>query len=338
MQVDHPWTLIWEAPMALASWGLYHSIRAVIGLLYRRYLSRNPVLSSQWRILSGQTLQQPLSLPVLMTTGPRWNTHAIIGTLGPFPVQGPISLDLPTLQQAAPSWVVVAYRYPDYATIQSWDSVQDLPQGPELRLDLPPGRYTLGLRYYLSGDRPIFPAVQVDGQLLCPATPAPDQPNAFYATLAERSNSFYRALHGYIYTLLRWRPYLPEAWVRREFLPVGAPDTRFVFDYIRCHDRLEIRIDLAVQAAYLLFLTRYNRASFPIASQQLSQPGWEDNGNQAGFYALRIRPRTAAAAAQLEQLRVQQGHRAGATWLQIGKVADYTDRLPPDPSLPSGQP
>ena len=78
--------LLWELPLALLSFGFYRANRLLISRLYRRFQSRLGSRATRWRLLNRTTLAMPISLPVLMTTGPRWNTHALIGTLGPLNV------------------------------------------------------------------------------------------------------------------------------------------------------------------------------------------------------------------------------------------------------------
>ena len=66
----------------------------IVGNLYTAYLAINKKQASTWRVLSAETLKSPLSLPVLMTKAPRWNNHAIIGTLGPFKVEDSLGVNL----------------------------------------------------------------------------------------------------------------------------------------------------------------------------------------------------------------------------------------------------
>ena len=54
-------------------------------------------------MLSADTLNIPIILPVLMTKGPRWNTHGIIGTLGPFPIESTLTVNLDQAQRSAQS-------------------------------------------------------------------------------------------------------------------------------------------------------------------------------------------------------------------------------------------
>ena len=73
--------LVWEIPLALLSLLFYKVMKFIIGNLFTIYLAVNKNKASQWRVLSQETLDSALSLPVLMTKGPRWNTHARINCL-----------------------------------------------------------------------------------------------------------------------------------------------------------------------------------------------------------------------------------------------------------------
>ena len=83
------------------------------------FCSVNKKKASQWRVLSQKMIDAPLILPVLMTKGPRWNTHAVIGTLGPFKVAEAIAINVATANKSSGSWIAVVYSFPSYKTITS---------------------------------------------------------------------------------------------------------------------------------------------------------------------------------------------------------------------------
>ena len=62
---------------------------------------------------------------VLMTKAPRWNTHAIIGTLGPFMVENDLSLEVASANNSAKSWFAIFYSFPNYDTIDTIASKVD---------------------------------------------------------------------------------------------------------------------------------------------------------------------------------------------------------------------
>ncbi len=140
--------LLWEIPLALTSFVFYKVMKFVIGNLFTVYLAVDKKKALQWRVLSQKTINAPLVLPVLMTKGPRWNTHAIIGTLGPFAVQETIEIDVATANQSSRSWIAVVYSFPGYKTITSIESEKIDSDLPWHTIELPTGKYSLGVRYY----------------------------------------------------------------------------------------------------------------------------------------------------------------------------------------------
>ncbi|MEB3322461.1 MAG: DUF6208 family protein [Synechococcaceae cyanobacterium] len=295
--------LLWEVPLALLSWGFFRINRALIAFLYQRYLDRDARRGLTWRLLSEATLRIPVSLPVLMTKGPRWNTHAAIGTLGPLAVSGSLEIRTGDATRGAESWTVVVYRYPDFATFCELHSLEPSHQEEWTRLDLPAGRYSLGVRYYGLRPRPAMPAVRIDGREAVAAEPVPAGVNDVYAHLAGRTNPYYRALHHYVHTLLRLRSLLPAALVRREYLPVGDPCTSFRYDWFPAGTELEVEASPSLARTHRIYLTVYNRASLPVHSAEIEAPPQGPARRRtsvfphAGFYLIRLRPRLAEAPA-----------------------------------------
>ncbi|NEP76565.1 DUF6208 family protein [Okeania sp. SIO2G5] len=283
---------VWELPLAIASWLFFRVMRFIIGNLYTLFLLINREKSQQWRVFSPEVLNAVLSLPVLMTKGPRWNTHAVIGTAGPIKVEKRLSLNLQTIQSSAGSWTAAVYSYPGYRTVGNLGSLQVKDGSAEWEsIDLSSGYYTIGLRYYDRQPTFTMPVVQADGVEVIPAQAVDPVVNQVYETLKERDNWFYRSLHYYVYTILRLRQWLPAGWVRREFLPVGAPETRFEYGAIAHQQSLNISLHPTLIGQYNIYLTRYNRASFPLDWMQLREATYDQPMQEDGFYLLRIRPK-----------------------------------------------
>lgn len=288
--------LIWELPLSLLSWLFFKINKSLIGLLYQQYLSRNLTRGVTWRMLSAETLKIPIILPVLMTKGPRWNTHGVIGTLGPFPIESRLTIDLTQAQKSAESWTVVIYRYPDYATITQLSWLQSKAEQNDGNVTLPKGNYSLGIRYYGLSDQAVMPTVTFDHGEPLAGIEVPENTNEFYDYLSDRGNCYYLALHYYIFTLLRLRDRLPESWVRAEYLPVGDPDTTFLYDCFNSGESLRVQVNPLILNDYWVYLTAYNRASLPIlstamtAADQTTSPFTED-----GYYLFRLRPQSSKA-------------------------------------------
>jgi hypothetical protein len=283
--------LLWELPLALLSVGFYRANRLLISRLYRRFQSRLGSRATRWRLLNRATLAMPISLPVLMTTGPRWNTHALIGTLGPLNVEESLSIRTSTCLRSAASWTAVVYRFPDFFTLTQLSSLAADAREDWSRVDLPSGRYILGIRYYGLADQPQMPEVRVDGLLTTESADTPSTTNEVYADLDRRTNPYYHFLHFYIFTLLRLRELFSPQLVRSEFLPVGDPDTEFRYGLVLARHRLVLQMTPGALAGRRIFFTAYNRASLPVLSEEITEPGWTSPCFSAdGYYLFRIRP------------------------------------------------
>jgi hypothetical protein len=317
---------LWEIPLALFSFVFYKIAKFIIGNLYTIYLAINRKIGSRWRILSQELIDSPLSLPVLMTKAPRWNTHAIIGTLGPFFVEEYLELDLVAANNSADSWIAIFYSFPEYQTITMIESEKINTDDILYKLPLKSGKYTIGLRYYNTKEEIILPAIKVDNIGCIEATKISLTINNFYKDLARYSNWFYLALHYYIFTVLKLRQYLPESFVKYEYLPVGATDTFFAYDYLAKDKKLHLQILPEFFSEYELYLSFYNRASFPIAWFKLDKLDVfkdsfiYDKHQENLSYLVRIRHKTLAASDFLDRLSVTYNYDKGCQYLNICKI------------------
>ena len=286
-------SFLWSIPLAILSFLFYKITKFIIGNLFTIYLAINKDKASQWRVLSQETIDSPLTLPVLMTKGPRWNTHAIIGTLGPFTVEKSISLDLESANNSARSWIAVIYSFPSYKTITSIKSDRVNPQDKWFNLELKPGKYSFGLRYYNWLDNINMPAIKVDDRELTSSLAVPQDINKFYHNLIEAKNWFYSSLHYYIFTILKLRKWLPESFVRNEYLPVGAPDTFFAYNYLDPEQTLQIEFTPEIINNFNIYFTFYDRSSLPLSWCQIDEEKYIlPPTEKQGYYLLRIRPTT----------------------------------------------
>jgi hypothetical protein len=288
---------LWEIPLAILSFIFYKIMKLAIGILYTIYLAVNQEKASQWRFFSQKMIAAPLILPVLMTKGPRWNTHAVIGTLGPFKVKQEIALDIESANNSARSWIAVIYSFPTYKTIASLESNKINCNGKWYSVKLKPGKYSLGIRYYNRSNNLQLPAIKVDGNNFVKTQPMPSDVNNFYYDLIQAKNWFYSSLHYYIFTILKLRNILPESFIRSEYLPVGAPDTFFAYNYLEKQQKLQLDIDAEIVNNCTIYFTLYDRSSLPlnwsqIATTQYNLAAPETNG----YYLLRIRPKPELSA------------------------------------------
>jgi hypothetical protein len=317
-------TLLWEIPLALLSFLFYKVMKFILGNLFILYLAIDKEKASQWRVLSADNLKSPLSLPVLMTKGPRWNTHAIIGTLGPFEVKQSITLDLESANHSARSWIAVVYSFPDYKTIASIESGKNSMEEKWTSLPLKPGKYTLGLRYYHWGDRVNLPAIKIDEKEFVKSQSVSSDVNHFYHQLIAQKNWFYLWLHYYVFTLLRLRRWFPDSFVKGEYLPVGAPDTKFIYGYLKKNQSLQIVIDALIIDHYDVYLTLYDRSSLPLSWCQIQQENLLANPIASnGFYLLRIRPQSPSSELGSDRLSIKSQINEGDLLTQHLKI--YSD-------------
>ena len=289
--------LVLEIFLASLSFLFYKGMKFIIGNLFIIYLTFNKKQASRWRVLSDKMLKSPLILPVLMTKGPRWNTHAIIGTLGPFKVKEEIAIDLESANNSAASWIAVVYSFPGYKTITSIESDKINSDSKWHSIKLPSGKYSFGLRYYNRRDKIVLPEVKIDNQEFCSNVPVPSDINSFYHDLIQAKNWFYLSLHYYIFTILKLRKSLPESFVKREYLPVGAPDTVFIYNYLDKSQALHIDFAPEVINNCNIYFNLYDRSSLPLSWCQIDTPQYQLPAPQSNsYYLLRIRPKPLSSA------------------------------------------
>ncbi|MEL6580951.1 MAG: DUF6208 family protein [Cyanobacteria bacterium J06621_12] len=283
--------LLWEIPVSLLSWLFNKVIKLVIGILFTIYLALNKSKAKQWRVLSAKMIKAPLILPVMMTKGPRWNTHAVIGTLGPFKVKKAIAFNTAIANQSARSWIAVVYSFPRYKTVTSLTS-ESVSSNTWQEIELPAGKYSLGVRYYNRADTINYPEIKVDGEPLVESYTVPADINNYYYDLITSKNWFYSSLHYYIYTILKLRNYLPESFVRNEYLPVGAPDTHFAYNYLDPHQTLQIATAPEVVEQFDIYFTLYDRSSLPLSWCIITETEYTlPPQDTKGYFLLRIRPK-----------------------------------------------
>ncbi len=282
--------IIVDLLLALLSYVFAKVYKFIIGNLYTLYLVFNKKKANQWRVIDNELVKSNLNLAVLMTKAPRWNTHAIIGTLGPFSVANSVSIELKSPQNSAQSWIAIFYSFPSYKTTTWVESNQVNYSENYHSLSLKSGKYTIGLRYYNYYDNLVLPAIKVDGQELTSFKQIPNNSNEFYETLIDRKNWLFLALHYYIYTVLRWQKFLPPSFVQNEFLPVGATDTKFYYDYLDKNEFIQLNTDEDSLNKYDIYVTLYDRSSLPVSSFQLTNI--QENSvalKNKGYYLIRVR-------------------------------------------------
>lgn len=285
--------ILWEFPLSALSFLFSRILRATLQVLVQFYGASRNTQNPQWQIVSAAFLAGPIKLLWAMSRA-RWNLHAIIGIAGPFEVENSLSLDLQALHQSAPSWTVVVYGLPSYKTLTSISSLTVLnPEGWE-SIDLQPGRYLLGLRYYHWADTITLPAVKVDQTAILERQSllAPADINGFYRTLIQRQNLIHIGLNYYVFNLLRYRRWLSQSFVEQVFLPVPNPETQFYYGAMRPGESLQIDLDSALTTTHDLYFSLYNRTCFaldwyPITTANSQTPPTHTKS----IYIIRVHPK-----------------------------------------------
>jgi hypothetical protein len=254
--------------------------------------------ATAWRILDGAVVREPFHLLALMTTAPRWNTHALIALAGPLQVERGLRIHAATAARSAPAWTVVVHAEPDLRIVASTGSVStsDTSSGaPWQAVELAPGRYRLVLRYYRWSGPAELPAIEVDGVPTVDSQEVPAGANDFYHDLAKRRSLLYTGMHSYIRTLLRYRRWLPRSFVEREYLPAGNPQTTFSYGLLEAGTRLTIRMHNGLRDTHDAYFTGYNRASLPVLWYPLTEREHViAHVPVNGSYLIRVHPRTPA--------------------------------------------
>lgn len=267
--------ILWQLPLAFASFIFHRVVKFAMRGLIKLHDARNRGEARKWLLLA-DLVARPAAMPVIMTTGPRWNTHAIIATLSPVSVNKTLEIDVASAERSARSWTIVVCTYPEQRTVTSVGTLASPFPNGTAQLQLAPGKYWLGLRYYEWKDDVELPAVRADGRTVSESLAVPADANGFYRDLQKKnSNLFYVALHYYVFVLLRYRIWFPQKFVEREFLPLGNPETNFYFGALRQGERLNISFAPRLSDGWNVLLTLYDTGSFPIASEHIRKSGYE---------------------------------------------------------------
>ncbi len=281
-----------QLPLAIGSFIFFKFTRQLMRgfvALHSRFRRKQP---AAWRLVSSDLLKVPLSLTVMMTKAPRWNTHAQIAMAGPVDIASEFEIECEEGDSAGDAWSLVLYRLQD-KTEQRLSPDNGGVSAGRYGLSTRPGRYTLVMRCYDFEDNVRFPIVRVDGRKCVDACEFSADLNSFYRDLRSRSNGFYKALNYYVYSMLKFSAYLPDAFIKSEYLPVGDPGNGFFFGTARAYTALQISVKRGVLDSFNVYFTLYDRASFPVDWRRISSQLVVTPVNEKkGFYLIRLRPKS----------------------------------------------
>ena len=286
--------LCWEIPLAFLSLIFFKSVRLSIRSLVNIATNSNKKKVYKWLVFSEELLKKPLILPSLLTTGPRWNPHAIAAGAGPFTVKESLAIEISSCVASAQSWSIGIYKFPEAKAVKYIASHGSNFQEQWHELTLEPGKYTLGLRYYNWYDEVSLPAINVDDNpIINTESVNGGNVNNYFQNLTERDNLFYRCLNYYIFTLLICHKWLPKELVRKEYLPVGDPNNEFIYGFIYKNYSLSLTLNSLLFANYDVYLTMYNRSSLPITFCQIDVEKYTTPVIETdAFYLLRLRSKS----------------------------------------------
>lgn len=291
-----------EIPLAIGSFIFFKAIKVVLRAFVALINRVRRGKATAWRVVSGELIKKPLMLPVFMTKAPRWNTHAIIGMAGPLAVKSSIAVNVAQATSSATAWCLVVQ--PLGAGRESRISSLDEEKGVTWKsTHLPPGYYMLVMRYYGQSAQASLPAIKVDEQEIVDTRQIDENNNQFYGALRQRKNWFYLSLNYYVFTMLRFLDWLPNDFVTREYLPAGDPGMKFKYGAIRRGAALKVTLQKELLNAYDVYLSLYDRASFPVQWQRIEDEEYtsvvlEENG----YYLMRLLLKPGVSEEPIDQL------------------------------------
>lgn len=262
-------SLVWEIPLAIASRFLFLCARFFLRRIARLHFRLAKQDASRWQLLGEDLFRHSLALPVIMTEGPRWNTHAVIGRVGPLSVRQSLAVQTSLADASAQAWTIVVYSFPDHRTVATLRPGSPAAGDGWTSTPLFEGRYCLILRYYEPSPAARLPAVTVDGQPHVSSLSVPDNTNEFYQRLSGRRSFFYTWLHYHAFVALKYRRWLPREFIERMYLPVGNPETQFRYGALAESDGMQISIARGCLDAFDVYITIYDLASFPLVWKRL---------------------------------------------------------------------
>jgi hypothetical protein len=185
-------------------------------------------------------------------------------------VERSLSVDLSAALPFAAMWTLVIYDSARLRTVAAIDSAGVAIDHKRVGCTLPPGNYAVILRCYDPPPGAVLPPIKVDGAVRVPPRALTVDASYYLEGLRDRRSIFYGCLHYHVYAMLRCRRFLPEEFVRRNFLPVGNPETTFLYGAIDRGMVLKIECPGGIQGGHRLYLTSYNYASFPVSWTEIS--------------------------------------------------------------------
>ena len=126
--------------------------------------------------------------------------------------------------------------------------------------------------------------------------------NQFYKQLHERKNWFYSCLNYYVYTMLRFRQWLPGSFVEKQYLPAGDAGMNFKYGDLGQGMALQMNIKADLLSVYDVFFTQYDRASFPVYWQKITdQEVTTPVSKKSGYYLIRLLQKSGITSISIDE-------------------------------------
>lgn len=276
-----------DLPLLLAGWVsfvLYKPLNWSIRSLLNLKAGLGRAKEAHWIGLS-ELIARPVGIPFLMITAPRWNCHAIMAITDPFEVDSIISLDTRILKRCAEAFSLVMYP-PDGP---AFSIPFDQGQNPRTEWRVRKGRYRIGARYYGPCAAPEFPEIFSDGAIAVRGRLLKDERQRYQSQLESirnRTSWIYGLLHFYIHVFMRLGVGSPS-FLKREFLPVGNPDTEFEFGAVTQGAMIQVNQAPPNEEADV-YVTLYNRCSFPVDWWKAEVFPFQQQASCNGYYLVRM--------------------------------------------------
>ena len=261
-----------ELPLCVLSYMYYCAMQRAllpIGAKMRINLAKDKWTDSLYEKLANGKMD-PKTLVGALLFGPRWNTHTNVNALAIMPKGRKTVLTVENIKTPGFSWQIVAYgNHMNRETIAKCGKLAgggDTFEFPVETAAPYPTQFSLYIRLYLfDGVKEVtLPKIWMDGELLNPEpTTFSKDKLAFNYELRAQEKKHHLALHYYMYTVLCFRRFFTEYFVRWQYLPVGNPETQWLYGPVFMDYALNFKIDKTILEDHLVFCSVYSRASMP---------------------------------------------------------------------------
>jgi len=288
-----------EAPLALLSYVLYQTTKFFVLPMMSSFEAARRGVDETWVDKLHENIEDPGRIPRLtvfaaICWAPRWNTHTNVHVLWLMdPPEGEATFEVENVRQRGFSWQVIFYD----GRQQTLGSIASSPTGGEwLALTLrTAGALQLTIRPYLFDGcaSATLPRVRMNGVEVTRGAPVVFKRErlGFNARLkGAYETPLHWALQWHTYVLLCCRSMVSAEAVRAIYLPVGNPETQWLYGATQQGYSLRFELPASLLEEHLVFCSVYDRASFPLLpSLQVERPSHTlPPCGEDGFWATRI--------------------------------------------------